>query len=67
MHHVQSHLLQMGSPALKDAMASGKAHPDTAKNLQLMTEQAIAKIRTFAKDPMGMTEAKKMSVLGRPQ
>lgn len=56
VHHIETHLLQLASPMLKKAIEAGKAHPDTLRNLQLVIEQAMAKLVTFVKDPKGETQ-----------
>ena len=53
MAHIQAHLLQLASPALKAGMEAGKIHKDCAKNLNLLIQQDLAKLRTFMEDPQG--------------
>lgn len=63
VHHVRTHLLQRGAPNLKKAIEAGKADPNTIRNLELVIQQAMAKLNTFVKDPVGATEADKNSAL----
>ena len=51
--HITQHLLQLASPALKAGMEANKIHKDTAKNLNLLIQQDLAKLRTFMEDPQG--------------
>ena len=63
MGHVTKHLLDLTSPELKKMVESGKAHPDTMKNLQLLIAQAMAKMKTFINDPQSAA-AQKLNDLG---
>ncbi len=64
--HITMHLLALNSPNLKKAVESGKAAPDTLKNLQLAISQAMAKLTTFVKDPQGAAQAKLNAVMQQP-
>ena len=54
--HILKHLLQLQSPALKQGMESGKIHKDTAKNLQALIQQDMAKLRHFMENPQVAAE-----------
>ena len=62
MHHVESHLLQLGSPKLKAMVEAGKAHPETLNRLRLLVEEDLARLKAFAADPMRAAEKKLNSV-----
>lgn len=53
IHHIQTHFLQIASPGLKAMIEDEKADKDTARKLQLLIEQAMAKMVTFMRDPQG--------------
>lgn len=57
IHHATVHLAQRNSPAFKQAIEKGKAHPDAQKYLDLLISQCMAKITTFMKDPMAAVQA----------
>jgi hypothetical protein len=61
--HILAHLLHLASPALKADMESGKVHKDTARNLNLLIQQDMAKLATFMKDPQGAA-SQKLNSLG---
>lgn len=65
IEHMKAHLLQRESPMVKKAIESGKASPDTIKNLELLVAQLQAQIVTFIKDPMAAVEADKSKALMR--
>ncbi len=63
LHHIETHILQAQSPALKSAMESGKANPETLNKLGLAIQQASAKVRTFMADPAGAAGQKRDQAL----
>lgn len=64
--HIETHLLQIGSPNLKRAIEAGKASPDTIRRLQLMVQQAMARLTTFVRDPQAAADQKRQRALMAP-
>lgn len=65
MRHVETHLLQLNSPNLKHAVEAGKAHPKTIERLQLMIQQAMARLKTFVANPQEALASKQRQMTGR--
>ena len=63
MEHARMHVLQLQSPAVRQAVEAGKASPKTIEYLQKLVQQDLAKMRTFLEDPMHAA-SQKLNELG---
>lgn len=65
-HHVTTHLLQMQSPKLLQAVEANKADPDTIKKLGMLVQMCMARLAEFMRDPQGAAQERLSKAGVRP-